>query len=215
MPPLSHTLAQTGPTWQQAIAPVVEHVAHTLHRSSRNLASVASRSVKASARGEQPKRAQRELPTRLTRSNKLTSGTSPRAPTPPKACLTCGVVLQSRDRKMRRRYCDDCSRTRKSESATAMQARLRARPLAEHWGLDSADVPDQNLFTREIMPSLQSVMLRDIARATGCSLGHAGNIRQGRVVPDPRHWRVLAELPGSGVIPANPLRRGSGRRNSR
>jgi CRISPR-associated endonuclease Cas1 len=127
MPPLSHALAQTGPTWQQAIAPVVEHVARTLHYASRDIGSVAPKSLSGTPISA---RSWREPPTRLTKANKLASATKLKAPRRPKRRLVCGVVLEG-DGRIRRRYCDDCSRVRKSEAAKATQARLSARPYAE------------------------------------------------------------------------------------
>jgi len=54
-------------------------------------------------------------------------------------------------------------------------------------------------------------MLRDIARAVGLSLTRPDQIRNGRVIPHPKHWGALTGLEESSQ-PANPSRRGSGRR---
>ena len=207
MPPLSHTLAETGPLWQQAIAPIVERVARALHHASRDAAAAAPRSRIV----RQPDRAWREPPTRLTQANKLASAATPRAPAaPPRACLDCGVVFAG-DGRLRRRYCADCARLRNSQQARATRARMNARTPAEKWGLDADAAPDPRRFQAEVLPKLQNIVLRDIAAATGLSITRAGQIRNGRVVPHPSHWAELAALADTSTG-ANPMRRGSGRR---
>jgi CRISPR-associated endonuclease Cas1 len=192
MPRLAHTLTETGTLWLEAIASVVEEVAHTLHRVGQELPSVTpqvyrlepAREVRALERGPA---------TRLTRANRLASGAKQRAPVQPRACIQCGVVIES-ETKTRRRYCPDCTRLGRSETMRDVRAKMSARSLAERWGLRPEDVPDPDAFTREILPKLQSVVLSEIARVTGYSIAHASHIRHGRVVPDPRLWSALGRL---------------------
>jgi hypothetical protein len=75
-----------------------------------------------------------------------------------------------------------------------VRARMRSRSIADRWGLRPEDLPDPEAFNRDILPRLQGVVLREIARVTGYSVAHAGHIRQGKIVPDPRVWPQLAEL---------------------
>jgi hypothetical protein len=58
------------------------------------------------------------------------------------------------------------------------------------------DVPDPEAFSRDILPKLQGVVLREIVRATGYSLAQASHIRQGKLVPDPRLRPDLTKLVG-------------------
>jgi hypothetical protein len=46
MPPLAHMLAETGPMWRRAVAPIVERMARALHYASREVDSTAPRSMK-------------------------------------------------------------------------------------------------------------------------------------------------------------------------
>jgi CRISPR-associated endonuclease Cas1 len=205
MPRLAHTLAETGQLWLTAIAPVVEDVAHALHYASRNLSSAAPKSARGPSKRE---RAWREPPTRLTHANKIARVSSRRAPAPPTACIACGAVLEGYKRG-RRRYCDDCLPARKHQVAVTLGERKPS--FHEQWKLPAEDDANPDHFTKEILPKLQNVLLRDIARVTGYSLGHSGNVRKGSAIPDPRHWDALLELCTDGAEQANPLRRGSGR----
>lgn len=149
MRPLSHTLAVTALMSQRAIAPVVEQVERALHHASRDISSAAPRSPQGLSSSE---RAWREPPTRLTQAIKLASAAKQRTPAPPWGCLTCGVVLGS-DKRQRRRYCDDCSRARKSEVARATRARMNAPPFSEHWGLAPEDALDPEGVGSRLTPS--------------------------------------------------------------
>jgi CRISPR-associated endonuclease Cas1 len=191
MPPLSHTLAQTGAMWQATIAAAVEYVAHTLHRAGGDLASVGPQSFRLETASE--RRAERKPATRLTGAHHIASGAKLRAAASPRACCRCGVVLEKEGRKWRK-FCLACTRLGRSETMKEVRAKASARPIAERWGLRAEDVPDPQAFSRDILPKLQDVVLREIARVTGYSIAHASHIRQGKFVPDPRHWPALAVL---------------------
>jgi hypothetical protein len=49
-------------------------------------------------------------------------------------------------------------------------------------------------FTREILPLIQNVPLREFRQATGLSLRCVSLIRRGERVPHPRHWRIFAKF---------------------
>jgi hypothetical protein len=53
-------------------------------------------------------------------------------------------------------------------------------------------IADQGLFSREILPVIQSVPLAGLARATGLTAGYLSIIRRGEKIPHPRHWPALA-----------------------
>jgi hypothetical protein len=49
-------------------------------------------------------------------------------------------------------------------------------------------------FRRDILPKLQSLLVRVIAEAMGSSISHGSKVRGGLLVPQKRHWRALARL---------------------
>jgi hypothetical protein len=56
---------------------------------------------------------------------------------------------------------------------------------------DPGEVNDPGRFTREILPIIQNVPLRQLTQATGLSLRYVSLIRRGERVPHPRHWQAL------------------------
>jgi CRISPR-associated endonuclease Cas1 len=79
---------------------------------------------------------------------------------------------------------------------------LQHMQAAEAWEQehDKGDAAlDRAQFTREILPLLQSIPIRQIQRATGLSLRYVSLIRRGEVVPHPRHWTTLAALSTSST----------------
>ncbi len=136
----------------------------------------------------------------------------------PSACRSCGLILD----RPGRAYCDECRPEEQrgqvaafSASGRAGLARLRAEGLdpsqsAEAKGkMGKANAQrmrevrawdreheraDPVVFRREILPGLQGIPLRRLAKATGLSVQHCGLVRRGLRVPHPRHWSVLAAL---------------------
>jgi hypothetical protein len=47
------------------------------------------------------------------------------------------------------------------------------------------------VFVREILPTIQSLPLSDLVRATGLTHGYLSTVRRGEKVPHPRHWPAL------------------------
>lgn len=75
----------------------------------------------------------------------------------------------------------------------------RSHQKAVHeWNQANEQLP-KSLFTDQILPTLQSVPLSDMAEATGLSLGYCSFIRRGLKVPHPRHWSALAAMVKSQV----------------
>jgi CRISPR-associated endonuclease Cas1 len=217
LPPLAHTLAETASAWRRAVAPVVEQVARVLHSAGRSFASPAGRPAIPATGARERRTSERKLPTRLTQVNKLSTLAAKRAQPErqapsqravlPNACRTCGAILEG---PKSRRYCDDCLPERRHEVAAAMGSRVPT--YAERWRLRPEDAPDPERFKREILPLLQDVILRNVAQAIGGSLTQAAKVRRGALIPHPRHWQALADLCTNNTEPANPLRRGSGRK---
>ncbi len=66
--------------------------------------------------------------------------------------------------------------------------------MISEWKRDNTDVQELQLFTRDILPKLQAVSLRDMSRATGLTEGYCSFVRRGLKVPHRRHWQPLAAL---------------------
>jgi CRISPR-associated endonuclease Cas1 len=141
MPLLTHTLAKTAVLWQAAVAPVIERVAHTLHRSSRELTSVAPKSLPHSNRTS---RNWREPPTRLTQANRLSSVAKRRTTDLQRVCLECGNIFEG-DRHARKQYCSDCIVVRRHERAVALGSKHPT--YAQRWRMRAEEAPDPEEFS--------------------------------------------------------------------
>jgi CRISPR-associated endonuclease Cas1 len=199
LPPLSHEIFATAPSWGELLAPSIEHVAKML-ASSAGLG---------------------KLSTPLTQTNRREGRAAQRsdnrrrrdvvAPLPGAQCKSCGLGLKGQSRS----YCDLCLNERKQEQVQGMNAlsrsvntgrsrkaeskakqsdtmRMRNAQNAQ-WNEMHAEHPDPEVFVREILPWLETVSVRAIARATGLSSLYASQIRNGRV-PHRRHWTTLRSL---------------------
>lgn len=207
LPPLTHRLAQTAPTWGQLIAPVAEQVAGML----------------AKAPGSRLDR----LPTPLTNANRL-AGREPmrrRSRRPPvesrslPPCKACGGEVPH----LGRDYCDPCLPSyqrdqfeqRFAGSGLAKLEQLKAEgrdpthggtaagrrgaatskrkaELAD-WERQYGKLADLSAFEREILPRIQAVPLSRLVKATGLSLRYCSQIRRGEKVPHPRHWEAFGQ----------------------
>jgi hypothetical protein len=58
---------------------------------------------------------------------------------------------------------------------------------------DDGSLDDIN-FRRDILPQLQSLLVRVIADAMGTTISHASKVRGGKLVPHKRHWNALRHL---------------------
>ena len=205
--PVTHVLAETTTTWAKAVAPVVENVAAMLAASS------SSRIERLPTPLTQT---HRSIGRDAVRRKPMKSTTAPKRK-PAATCTTCGGPLPHGGRQ----FCDDCLPDEEQEklalfeeAGPAALARLRAegrdptvtadakhklgransrRQLdASRWNAKHGQ-PDNETFTREILPGLQDVPLSRIMEATGLSLRYCSQIRQG-YVPHARHWGNLRRL---------------------
>lgn len=214
-PPLSHELAETAPRWGQAIAPVVEAVAHDLARSSGSRIKRTSTPLTGDNRSARHQNRKR----RATRSS-----TAAR-PRPMPACKRCGEPVPRRSRT----YCDDClPHYQREQYAEAFQGsgiaaiehrkaagrdpthgdRAAARRAntnitrkreAREWDEQHGKLVDLSAFQRDILPLIQDVPLSSLQRATGLSLRYVSLIRRGERTPHPRHWATLLSAPASNA----------------
>lgn len=189
-------LSETAPLWARAVAPVAEWVARQLWQ-------------------RKPEK-DGPPPTRLTQRHKREAkGSSPVSVSEvvPKAesiCRDCGAPIGRRST-----HCPKCSvvystgrlvegaRTGRvaahaPEAAAHRGDTIRKHNLARHaWS--PSNQPDwltEETFAREIQPRLLTLATSAIASALGVSRVYTADIRAGKRVPHPRHWRALAQQVG-------------------
>jgi CRISPR-associated endonuclease Cas1 len=77
---------------------------------------------------------------------------------------------------------------RRRHAITASARRRATLAWRNDGSLDGVD------FRRDILPKLQSLPVRVIAKAMGASISHGSKVRSGKLVPHKRHWPVLSDL---------------------
>jgi CRISPR-associated endonuclease Cas1 len=206
LPPLTHTLAETTIEWAGQLAPVAEH-------ATRVLADVPGSRI-----DRVPTPLTRENHSlAVAPRRRRPKGTSRAAPKLAPTCTRCGGELPHR----RRSLCVPCEAEFRHEQRTgrgsstsveimrattgrdrshgALAAVRRAATNVERkaavreWEERHGKLVDLSAFGREILPSIQSVPLSRLQRATGLSLRYVSQIRRGEKTPHPRHWTALAE----------------------
>lgn len=193
-------LTETVPTWTHAVAPVAERMAQMFSSSI-------------------PKRKAWILPaTRLTQNKRREGrGIAPSLPTeapvrPPPVCRNCGAFTCGGQ------HCGKCSpmvlrqnliNTAKlgrlathTPKAEALRAETMRRQMIGRTSWDPADLPKwltEKLYHKEIQPKLARFTVPVIASALEVSQPYATDIRLGKRLPHPRHWRTLAALVGLAI----------------
>ena len=214
MPPLTHYLAETGPTWRNAIAPVVEDVAQRFIDTTPYNPSPGS--MRGARKPRQWSPTVPRLPTVLTGSNRSAARdrtrSKPKREAPParssvpRICTHCGRSIS------RGRLCIDCYPPERLQQAARARTKLREkretgkvkqkdfgekqaahrRKIAE-WNRAPSSV-DPEHYRRHIWPTLKSTPVIEIARATGLSYSYCNHIKNGKKIPHPRWWERLGEL---------------------
>lgn len=200
MASLTHRLSGTTPTWASLVAPVAEGIARAFSSSI-------------------PKRVRpRYSITRLTQnSRRVGRGLRPiqtiEAPLRPESvCRTCGKLTQGAP------YCGTCSpvanrqnliraavigrKAAQSPKAKALRSETARRQITAKLAWNASDLPKwltEKVYCEMIQPKLATVTVPTIASALAISHPYATDIRAGRRLPHPRHWRILAGLVGSAV----------------
>ena len=206
--PLSHTLAETMPTWARAVAPHVEAVAHVLTDT------IPGRTVKRTPLTSTRRRvAFRRVPGPIVPP-------AAAAPMPAPTCHGCGAPLGRSDA----RWCLTClpavkRRAVHKAGAASQDARRRRRANGEPdqspearakigdaigrrdaearaWDVaHPALVVDAADFA-PIRARLAEVPVSRITATVGLSKSYADRVRAGTYTPHARHWSALAELAG-------------------
>jgi hypothetical protein len=131
-------------------------------------------------------------------------------PRPPRLCRTCGAsVTAGYDR------CAACKVSICTEElikaaqkgrlashapeAEGKRAENRRRNAAALRAWQSSDQPTwltEESYLLKIQPQLNKVTVPALRAELGVSKSYATNIRSGKSIPHPRHWRALARLAG-------------------
>jgi hypothetical protein len=88
---------------------------------------------------------------------------------------------------------------RHSPKAEALRATTRRRHAAALKSWQPSEHPrwlTEDVYLKQIQPTLRDATVSAIASALGVSLTYATDIRAGRRRPHPRHWLALAGLVG-------------------
>lgn len=176
-------LSETAPLWARAVAPWAEYVPRKLWEMV-------------------PKPGRRMPATRLTQSRKR-AALSPEPvarvvpiPRTQNLCCVCGAPIRSY-----RKYCGNC-RTRATQTPEAQawraQTAKRERQSRREWNPDSLPHAfDRTRYINDVLPKLARLgSAVALATTLGVSKSYARDIRDGKRIPHPRHWRALAQLAG-------------------
>jgi CRISPR-associated endonuclease Cas1 len=197
MAPFAVRLSESSPAWRQILAPIAEWVSRVLWATFKNNRKWIS------------------APTHLTQSRRRDAKGKAKVrsvvpPRPPLICLTCGGKVTEGHR-----YCARCKvavttkelikaakKGRQASHSTEAEEK-RAENRRIHFAAQKAWVAstqpawlNEEAFLRQIHPRLAEVTIPTIRQVLNVSKGYAANIRSGRRLPHPRHWRTLARLVG-------------------
>jgi hypothetical protein len=135
-------------------------------------------------------------------------------PQPPCLCRTCGAGVTAgynRYASCKVSICTEelikagqngrlASHGSEAEAKRAENRRRHAAALRARRPSDQPAWLDQVTYLREIQPRLLSVTVPAIRTALGLSKAYVTNIRCGKRLPHPRHWRTLAQLIGISEV---------------
>jgi CRISPR-associated protein Cas1 len=191
-------LSEAASTWRREVAPIAEHVSHTLWVA------------------KQKRIWPRPPATSLTQSRKREArggGSASRAKPalkPESVCQICGESISAGRSCCRR--CNIAASTERlvkaaeqgrkvalSPSVLARQSETMRRHNLARYGWDASSQPDwlnRETYLSRIQPMLHNLSASKIALALSVSVPYAIGIRSGKEQPHPRHWQTLAELVG-------------------
>ncbi|MFZ0334446.1 MAG: CRISPR-associated endonuclease Cas1 [Candidatus Acidiferrales bacterium] len=190
-------LSETAQTWAWAVAPVAESVCRKLWSTMRKPAVAAGPA------------------TRLTQQRRSRTGEDLSlrpvpVPHPPSVCRICGTAITCGNT-----LCKSCAlnesktailkvaqlgrTTAHNAKAQARRSETMRRQMTGRTLWKSSDLPKwltERVYREEIRPKLAAFTIPAIALTLAVSKPYATDIRTGKRVPHPRHWRKLAELVG-------------------
>jgi CRISPR-associated endonuclease Cas1 len=204
-PPLATELAQTLPDWRVHVGRVAEDVARLLggdHSDSRQLATPVSERNRSAGRGAKSKHPRRRGPAVATACEWCGSGVRAGRRTCSSGCL---AELERANRpEFVRAGVEALTKLRasgwKRQLTPEGRARIGSNPnargteAARAWQRENPWPTDMGAFAREILPGLRAATARDLAAATGLSVGYCRTILKGVAVPHPMWWEALRAL---------------------
>jgi CRISPR-associated endonuclease Cas1 len=206
--PLTHTLAETLPTWARLVAPHAEHVAHLLTDT------INGRTVKRTPLTS----TRRREAVRRTGAPRKTAAAA--APLPAPTCHGCGAsLLRSGSRwcaaclpevkqnaaKKASKASADARRARAARGASDQSAESRCRigaaigrrdEEAKAWDAAHPGLVVDPADFDPLRAALAALPVIRIAAAVGLSKGYVAAVRRGDYTPHPRHWGLFAEIAG-------------------
>jgi CRISPR-associated endonuclease Cas1 len=199
MPALASRLGETALIWRAEVAPIAEWFAQAVCSTSPDSKLLGPRSRLTRQRWRES----------MQRDSMPTSNTP--IPEAQSVCRTCGAAISQR-----RKYCKACAvaassaaivegakKGRAAAVTPEAMARRRESGKRQNEALQAWNPADQpawltnEYYTSQIQPRLIQFTRPRIAEALSLSSSaYAGEIRNGKIVPHPRHWLKLAELAG-------------------
>lgn len=203
--PLTHELADTLPTWEAAIAPIAEHVAHVLAAESPYAIAMRTPLTNTIRRDTATTNSapRRKTPTAATPPRTRAKPTAhcvdcgqPLPPTATTYCTTCWperhTEISARGREVAaNRVKDTTHRARRNQAIST--TKTNATLQAIH---DLGHTPEG---WEHLAPKVAALTLRQIMDATGLAISHASRIKTGKYRPHPRHWTALANASREAV----------------
>lgn len=179
--PINHLLCEQLPAYAAAVGPLAEQLTHALAVSSPGkiyLSTPLSRAnvIRAQSRGR----------CSANRTEPPAAGGRP-------TCQKCGTQLYGQARKL----CPTCWPVSRNAYISQL-AKSRANPPgpAKPTAQELSGGCSYEQYQTVILPALAAVSLIDLEKATGLSNGSCCRVRQGKQLPNPRHWAALAAAAG-------------------
>ena len=214
-------LSETSPLWRRAVAPVTEWVASTLNRESmdkspslkdRKLQKVPTPLTEANRSSGRDSYRKRKIKSKSTNRPILNT------------CPECGEVVKKSDREFCSKACYEIHNNevvlpKLMKAGPRRMAEKRQSGLDLNHGGEVAakrgrsnvmrflqrvewerlnpdvDIAAEKLrFTKDLLPRLQIIPVRQLAKESGLSRRYSSLIRRGEYVPHPMHYQKLEVL---------------------
>jgi CRISPR-associated endonuclease Cas1 len=200
-PSLARELAGAALDWGRLVGRVAEDVAGRLEDggNGRPMPTPMSGRNRSFGRGPRSRSARPEVAVRIGRRCSWCGG--PISSKRRTCSSTCAEAARGAQNKVPF-YAAGPERLRKLRAAgvepvgpeaLARMASLQSQRQAEEnlWNATHRERADPDSFQRDVLPQLQGVPLRELARRTGLSVAYCARIRRGEEVPHQRWWRLL------------------------
>jgi CRISPR-associated endonuclease Cas1 len=201
-PPLTRELAEAALDWGRVIGRVAEDLAGRLEASgnSRPMPTPVSGRNRSAGRGVAGRSGTSEVAVRVgRRCSWCSAAVSEKRRTCSPACAQGARDAQdktpfyaagpARLRELRAAGVEPVG----PEALARMGLRQSERQVQENaWNAAHPERGDPKTFRRDVLPAIQGVPLRELARRTGLSVAYCARIRRGDEVPHERWWARLA-----------------------